>query len=287
MSKYTTFRRFFLERRDDGARFELNGEQGVWLSNPAGLGFSRDYAYADIASGCFYTVEARDTQQAAAFTLTFTDRDPYSAFQHFVEWVGSTTEAYIGYQPRGIGTAIYRRIINIKSISKTEISSAGWLAVSVSLDCLTPWMQAVVLSASHVETSAIWYWSPMAEGHLPAAFELSYTAAAARQVKYLELSYSANGASVVKQIKFATPAPVAAGETLTISTRPDDYRILKSGAAGITDLIGGIDISTDPVLLLPRGVPDGTAVAELVLAVDAYDEADSVSCTMITYYRSV
>lgn len=282
MSNYLSLRRFFFER-SDGARLEVNGEHDIWLSAPSGLGAARNNSYAELGSGCFAVTESREAQQTIAFSLTFTGRDPYSAYQRFLAWLNPASALYLGYQPHGSGGAAYRRSIKLKSISKAELNSVGWLATAVTVECTAPWMQEISLATSHLVTDALWYWEPTVEGQLPAAFEVRFTAAAARQIKYLELSCVPRAATA-KKIKFTSPLSLAAGETLLISTRPDDYRVQRLSTDGAGEnVLNEVDISYDPVLLLPQ---DAT-VAELILAADAHDAADIVECTMITYYRSV
>ena len=95
-----------------------------------------------------------------------------------------------------------------------------------------------------------------------------------------------------KRISFPTPLQLAAGETLRISTAPNDYYIQHINSDNeVVPVLDKISVSDDPLILLPPGasgqVNDSSVPAVLQLFVDDIDEQDTLSCTMLAYYRTV
>lgn len=292
MSNYQSVRRFFFVRAD-GSNKPLNGEVGIWLSDPAGLGATKTPTYANLNSGFFVMTDGKqDAQQTIAFTLNFVSADPYSDYTDLVNWLEATTELYLGYQPGGVYGTMYKRRIDVKSISKTELNKVRWLTAAVTVDCLSPWMEEIALDGAHTTTPAIpaWYWQPVAAGQLPAAFRLSFKAHSARNISRLTLGYSLGTDLVQKGISFTDGISLAAGDTLEISTAPNDYYIrVRANNGEVTSKLDAVSVVYDPVVLLPPGAAGigGETAEALQLFVDAIDELDDVNCAMLVYYRSV
>ena len=290
----TSIRRFFLIRAD-GEQKDLNGLDSIWLTDPAGLGASKTTVYANLNYGFFTTTDDKqDSQETITFTLNFTGREPYYDYSKFVDWIFAATGLYIGYQPEGIDGDVYTRPVSVKSIAKTELDKVGWLKVAVTLECLAPWTREITLEggSGSILTYRLWQWNAVAEGQLPAAFHLSYKANSSRSVNKLELTYALGDDFYQKRISFPMPLQLAAGELLRISTAPNDYYIQHINSAGdVLSVMDKISLSDDPLILLPPGasgqVNDSTVPAVLQLFVDAIDEQDALSCTMLAYYRTV
>lgn len=289
----TSKRRFFLIR-DDGEQKDLNGLDSIWLTDPAGLGVSKTPVYANLNYGFFTTTDDKqDAQETITFTLNFTGKEPYYDYSRFVDWLFAATEVNIGYQPEGIYGDVYTRPVSVKSITKTELNKVGWLTAAVTLECLAPWAREITLEgkSGSAFTYKLWQWAPVAEGQLPAAFRLAYKAHAERKVNKLQLTYKLGDDYPQRIISFPTPLQLAAGETLRISTAPNDYYIQHINSDNeVVSILDKIDISDDPLIMLPpsaRGVHDDVDYALLQLYVDAIDEQDALSCTMLAYYRTV
>lgn len=289
----TSVRRFFFIR-DDGDIKDLNGADGIWLTDPAGLGVSKTPVYANLNYGFFTTTDDKqDAQETITYTLTFTGANPYSDYADLANWIFAATELYIGYQPEGSSGNLYVRPISIKSIAKTELNKLSWLAAAVTLECLAPWTREITLEgvSGSILTYRLWQWNAVAEGQLPAAFRLAYKAHAERKVNKLQLTYKLGDDYPQRIISFPTPLQLAAGETLRISTAPNDYYIQHINSDNeVVSILDKIDISDDPLIMLPpsaRGVHDDVDYALLQLFVDAIDDQDALSCTMLAYYRTV
>lgn len=288
----TSIRRFFLIRAD-GEQKDLNGLDSIWLTEPAGLGASKTPVYANLNYGFFATTDDKqDSQETITFTLNFTGREPYYDYSKFVDWIFAATGLYIGYQPEGIDGDVYTRPVSVKSIAKTELDKVGWLKVAVTLECLAPWTREITLSgdSGSMLTRHIWFWQAAALGQLPAAFRVSYKANAARKVTGLILYYALGDDYVTKSISFPTPLQLAAGETLRISTAPNDYYVQHINSDNeVVSILDKISVSEDTLILLPPGASgiSGSESAQLQLFVDAIDEQDALSCTMLAYYRTV
>lgn len=289
----TSKRRFFLIR-DDGEQKDLNGADSIWLTDPAGLGASKTPVYANLNYGFFTTTDDKqDAQETITFTLNFTGKEPYYDYSRFVDWLFAATEINIGYQPEGSYGDVYTRPVSVKSITKTELNKIGWLTAAVTLECLAPWAREITLEGKSASafTYKLWQWQPVAEGQLPAAFCLSYKAHTDRKVTKLTLTYKLGDDYPQRIISFPTPLQLATGDILRISTAPNDYYIQHINSDNeVVSILDKIDISDDPLIMLPpsaRGVHDDVDYALLQLYVDAIDEQDALSCTMLAYYRTV
>lgn len=289
----SSIRKFYLLRAD-GEQKDLNGASGVWLSDPAGLGAAKTPAYANLNYGFFsITDDKQDAQETITFTLNFTGAEPYYDYAGLVDWIFAATELYFGYQPEGGDGDLYVRRVSVKSIAKTERGKARWLTTAVTLDCLSPWTKEITLTAQSASGAFnVWGWEAPAVGQLPAAFRLSYKPHAARTVSRLTLGYKLGNDYDTKTILFPVPLQLTAGQTLQISTAPNDYYIRRVSITGeITSVMDKIAVAGDPVILLPPGAvlpgSDSSEPPLLQLYVDAIDALDALSCTMLAYYRTV
>lgn len=288
-------RKFYIYHSDSTEYHPLNGEESIWLSDPAGLGITLAPSFANLGGGFFAITESeKEPQQPITFDLSFTGADPYTSYKTLLDWLSASSELYLGYQPTG--TTIYKRRIIIKSISKTELTKTRWLTVTVSAVCLAPWSREAALavrsSAGTGSTSPSWNWSPVPGGQLPAAFRISLKAAAARKITSILNLYAVNNILGGQVVSFPAPVTLAAGETFQMSTAPDDFYIRRVAADGaVTSLVNAVDISVDPLLRLPPDA-DYSAAGGISnpgggIDVDAINSADIVQCTMIEYFRGV
>lgn len=159
-------------------RYYLNGEHGVYLFQPDGLGVERDMQFADTLHGTFLkTVSTKVTYPDFTATLLITpgtggwwmpgiptraDWSQYSAYDVYNELIAFIQDAekfglYLGYQSNGrnyrddpysstsvfpdndVDSSFYYSKIKFKSISKTELDVYGNLQCKIVFSRLTPW----------------------------------------------------------------------------------------------------------------------------------------------------
>ena len=128
-------RKFWLENAA-GELKPLNGEQGIFLENPYGLGIDAGAKYAGGGDGFF--IESSDTgdkQIPMGGDLHFL-REPYALFRSFSDWALRSEKLTLVYQP---DTVAFRRRIAISRLTKTEKNTPVSLKVPVEFLPLTPW----------------------------------------------------------------------------------------------------------------------------------------------------
>lgn len=130
-------RKFWLEN-ETGDAVPLNGEQGIWLVDPTGLGMAGNSSFTDFGHGFFRSVDKnKDPQQTVAGDLYFIDhRNPYVEYKRFADWVVKAEMLYLVYQPTSIQ---YRRKVLLSSITKEELLTQEVLKCPVAFYGLTPW----------------------------------------------------------------------------------------------------------------------------------------------------
>ena len=127
-------RKFYLEN-ELGERKPLNGEDGIFLTDPAGLGVSYGNSYADLGAGFFRRVEEKLPQGVIPCSLTFM-RGAYEKYKDFADWALRAETLYLVYKP--LNVAYYRRV-ELSYLTKTEITSGTWMEIPTAFVCLTPW----------------------------------------------------------------------------------------------------------------------------------------------------
>ena len=134
-------RKFWLEN-ETGDSIPLNGERGVWLIDPTGLGVNHNSSFTDYSYGFFHPIEAeKDPQQTIAGDLYFIDpTDPYMEYKRFVDWVSRSNVIYLVYRPSSIQ---YRRKIRLSYLTKTELMTQECLKTPIAMYGLTPWFTTV------------------------------------------------------------------------------------------------------------------------------------------------
>lgn len=280
-------RKFFIEN-GIGARYPLNGEQGIWFTKPQGLGVVFNSRFGDIGDGFFTPTYTGISRNSVTGNITFL-RDVYSAYREFANWLMTSEELYFIYQPEDTQ---YRVRVKVNFITKSEINVGRWLQTPVSFVMLTPWFKAsplefnVVPSPDNVMMYSWVYGDAVfgqlggnmsvivpPDGHIPASWELTYTG---ELVNPVILITGESSASVIGRIEIE--ATIAAGDTLSISTRYLDSHI-RSAAQG--DLMAYVDLSYDPFPRLPLSEPS-------VISITANNEiTGELSLSVNNYYRTV
>lgn len=300
-------RKFWLEN-ETGESIPLNGERGLWLINPTGLGMTYSTTYTDFGYGVFKPVEAyKDPQQTIAGDLYFIDEvDPYTRYRNFSDWIARAKELYLVYSPTPVR---YRRKIRLESLTKTELLTQECLKCPIAMYTLGPWFTKTTYKLE-VESDRLAYpWivnvSRVSKGdeddkstlprllrdnsyhasvdvysdsQLDSGFILQYTGAVVNPTIVLR----ATGGSTIYGRCALAGTSVATGETFQYRSLLDDSGIIKIGQYGETDLINYVtDLSYD---IYPK-IPPRTPVTIEMYA--ANELAGTLNVEMVKYYKGV
>lgn len=288
-------RAFFIQN-ETGARVGLNGEGGIRLTEPTGLGISFSTEYTDIEEGFFMQTKRKEPQGKAAGTLNFT-KNAYARYQEFIDWCMRAKRLYLIYKPL---KSEYFREVEISYLTKTELNRVKWLEIPAAFSCLTPWYLPTPLALNFEgdEDTAMRYEFSYddklvygesgggvysveipARGHVPAALRVRYTGAAA------DLEISLTGVeSGTEYGKCAISGSIGATEILELFTAKRSGYIKSIAADGTeTDLLdaGRVDISTEPFFRAP------VHEASILKLTGAGTLTGKVSAQAYFYYRSV
>lgn len=264
-------RKFYLSSAS-GERYGLNGERGVWLTDPSGLGIVLSPGFANARNGFFAVVLTDEVPQGAVYgTLVFTGGSPYDDYQAFVNWALAAGDGLsLVYAPTP--TAEFYRGVTLSSLSKSEIRRPGWLSCELTLLGGTPWYKPTQLRIDLTPDSATgmrypWRYAPEtvypvdvngsmrallnAGGHIPSALVMTYTGAALNPT--LRLVGAITGTDYGR---LALTAKLAAGDRLEYSSRYLNTYIRRVAADGsVEDLIDYVDLAYEPWLRLPLTEP--------------------------------
>lgn len=297
-------RKFALES-SDGIRLTLNGEQNIWLTDPAGLGISSAPKLADYGGGFFGSTDNRyEPQQTITFTLNFTGASPYAEYQAFLDTIYSAEQWYLCYRPDEASIE-YRRKISFRSITKTELTKNRWLECTVSAVCLAPWQTTQKIkftSVSAVTGSGKPYWdgkiTPM--GHLPAHCVYSFKASEPRKIYGGQAFYDNPPGAVLAgaeetgtawNVSFLdNPVSLATGETLIVSTLPNDFRAqIVTPAGKVKSVIDHLDTLFGTAQgLPPNALPvSGETSIRFIIQVDSIRAADTLNAEIYYFYKGV
>ena len=259
------FRKFYF-RNGKGEQIPLNGENGIYASNPSGLGVDRSRTYADLGGG-FFSVTYDDSlpMQTPGFKLIFTRRHKqYEDYQNLIRWLAAAGDGLrLVYVPYG-GTAYHRKVL-IRKITKTDLTRVHWLECPCEVQTLSPWYRPAEYSAtlaaraenvmrfpvrygreryakSHAATYSV---ELTPDGDMPAALSLSFTGAIVNpEITLVGLgSGKTYGSCRVEHT-------LGAGSTFEWSSNPaDSYcRVISGGVA--SDLFDYMDPDESPFFML-------------------------------------
>ena len=289
-------RKFYIEN-EIGSRLSLNGEQGIFLSNPAGLGLTLPANFADIHKGFFRDISGESEPQGTITgDLVFIGDDAYADYRSFVDWCSASASLHLIYKP--YGTTEFYRDVQINYLTKTELTDTRWLTVPAAFACLSPWYRAAptsmsmstesgyVLKYPFSYTSDLIYSSSSAGsmaadipagGHIPAAFEITYRGA------IINPKISLVGSSSNKTYGIcALNATLADNESFTVSSLYGKCRVEITDADGVvTDALNSVDLAYEP---FPRIPVNEDCV--LLMSADS-DISGRATVRVYYYYRSV
>lgn len=251
-----------------GDRFPLQGERGVWLTDPEGLGFETETEYLPLGDGFYAPMLDTDaseplTQVPVAGTLIF-DRPAYQNYRILVDWALAAGSLSLVYVPRGEAEA--SRAVRLSSLLKDELDEVQLLHSPVELLPLSPWSrgEAAAMALSTAASSARYpgrypgrYGQDAAGlmsarlpavGHLPGAVLLRYSGGITDPE--IRLTGARSGV-VYGRCKLSAVIPV--GAVLEYSSTPDGAGIRQRNADGsVLNLLSALpDPGPWPYVRLP------------------------------------
>ena len=275
-------RKFYLQNAA-GARIDLNGVEGIYATDPSGLGEELSPTYGNLTRGFFSVLaDAAEPQNPVGLTINFTRRaTAYAQYQDLARWIAAAGDGLLLlYTP--YGTTVYYRRVRLKSLKKTERNGVGWLACPAAFTPLSPWYRPTAVQATMgaEDANAMRYdsnfrydqaryfgshsptYSALNQpaGDIPGSIELSFVGTATNPAITL------NGLETGTVYgRCAIAQSILSGDELQYSSSPrDSYcRILRSGS--LISLDNALDPSTDPFISVPLGEPcvltmSGTAI---------------------------
>lgn len=285
-----TIRKFYLENAA-GERFGLQGEAGVYFTEPAGLGYELDPPFADLGRGFFSPLdEELEPQGSVTGTLKFVP-PAYSHYRALVDWIASAGSLLLIYCP--FGSEEFQKAVSVEYLQKGELDKTRLLSSPVSFFGHSPWRRPVpaeiAMDSGEGQTRARYsgrypgrYGGDAAgamsarisaAGHLPGAVLLRYHGA----VTGPEIRLTGAVSGEVYGIARLPGASLQTGDTLELCTLWEDSYVRKISASGaVTDLLPFLDISQDPFFHLPTD-------EDAVLTMES-DAAFSGSAELLAYY---
>ena len=280
-----------------GERWPLQGEKGVFFTDPTGLGVTLAQTYADLQNGFFVGVSsANEPQSAPHATLLFT-RPAYSAYRQLINWLAAAGDLELIYCP--YGAEEFHRRVDVQAISKGELDEHQFLQSELSLLARSPWFKAqstrLDLASQVVDESMRYDFIYTAEliygedataslsatlhpdGHIPAAISVTFFGGAASPSISLtgQITGKLYGACRISDT-------LTSGETLLFSTDYLDSHVRKISAQGVeTDLLAKIDLDGEPFFRMPLTEPCTLSIAAQA-AING-----SADVQVFYYFRSV
>ena len=289
--------RKFYFLNSSGERWPLQGEKGVYLTDPTGLGVTLAQTYADLQNGFFVGVSSANEPQSAPHATLLFIRPAYAAYRQLINWLAAAGDLELVYCP--YGAEEFHRRVDVQAISKGELDEHAFLACELSLLARSPWFKAAATRLDLASQSAdeslrydIVYTDELIygedataslsgtlhpDGHVPAAISVTFYGGAASPVISLtgQLTGKLYGACRISDT-------IAAGETLLFSTDYLDSYVRKLSASGAaTDLLSKIDLDGEPFFRLPLTEPCTLTIAAQAAISGAAD------VEVFYYYRSV
>lgn len=251
-------RKFYI-KNSIGVEFPLNGERGVWLTNPFGFGYQKSPTFGDLGRGFFVvTNDLYEPQGQCGGDVVFVGDDPYKDYTDFVNFLNGGYALEVGYQPKDTR---YWCAVEIDTVEKTEIGDMGWLTVPVTFNKTTPWYLPSPLSlrlepASEGGVKRYNYRYPYryqqgrfasslevkAQGHMNSSVVITINGPLTNPI--IMLKDTATGAEY-GSIKLATT--VYGGSTLVYSSKPNDAKVTIDGQ----DAVQYIDVANNNFFQIP------------------------------------
>ena len=280
-----------------GERWPLQGEKGVYLSEPSGLGVQLSPSFADLQHGFFIPIDDDVEPQSALHAALVFIRPAYPTYRQLINWLAAAKSLELVYCP--YGSEEFHRRVDVQAVTKSELNKNAFLSCELSLLARSPWFKAAAtrldLESQTVDESMrydIVYADDLIygedatsllsgtlhpDGHIPAALSVTFYGGAVSPVISLtgDLTGKLYGACRIDDT-------IAAGETLLFSSEYVNSFIRKLTAQGVTvDLLDKIDLNGEPFPRLPITEP-----CTLSIAADAAISG-AADVLVYYYYRSV
>lgn len=194
------FREFKIQN-NAGQSYGLNGESGIFLHEPTGLGIKDELKTADLQYGFYHDLKNKSIPaEPITGDLLFINDSPYALYRTFINFLVRSKQLILSYKPYGTEEFFCRG--RFEYLQKEELEETGILRVPVSFMPFTPWYLPRESSLSMreltggemqypftydaEETSNLVYASPMVgsysvelnpSGHLDAALVFTYPGA--------------------------------------------------------------------------------------------------------------
>lgn len=231
--------RKFYFLNSSGERWPLQGEKGVYLTDPTGLGVTLAQTYADLQNGFFVGVSSANEPQSAPHATLLFVRPAYAAYRQLINWLAAAGDLELVYCP--YGTEEFHRRVDVQAISKGELDEHAFLACELSLLARSPWFKAAATRLDLASQSAdeslrydIVYTDDLIygedataslsgtlhpDGHVPAAISVTFYGARPRRSSR---SPGSSPASSTAPAEFPTPSPpvrrCSSPRTISIAT---------------------------------------------------------------------
>ena len=144
--------RKFYFLNSSGERWPLQGEKGVYLTDPTGLGVTLAQTYADLQNGFFVGVSSANEPQSAPHATLLFVRPAYAAYRQLINWLAAAGDLELVYCP--YGTEEFHRRVDVQAISKGELDEHAFLACELSLLARSPWFKAAATRLDLASQSA-------------------------------------------------------------------------------------------------------------------------------------
>lgn len=137
-----------------------NGEEldllttSLFLYKPEGLGYTRDDEYRRAGSR-WILVNTHLEQNPISGKLLFFTEDPYARYFEFIKFTQVAPLVLI-YQPNPLTSKVYRRLVRISKLEKSDINKEGYLECPIDFTPLAPWYRP--FSDSNTSTWWDWHW---------------------------------------------------------------------------------------------------------------------------------
>lgn len=259
-------RKFYFENAA-GERFGLQGERGVFLTVPEGLGYELDPPWADLGRGFFSPLdEIAEPQGSVAGELVFVP-SAYANYRTLMDWLASAGSLLLIYCP--YGDAEFQKRVSVQYVQKGELDKTRLLHCPFSLISRSPWRRPVPTEIS-MDAEETGGYTPRYPGTYPGRYgkdaqgSMSARIAAAGHIPGAvllrvfggitdpEIRLTGLTTGTVYGICRLTGATVGASEVLELSTLWEDSYVRKIAADGQeTDLLPFLDISQEPFFHAP------------------------------------
>lgn len=263
-------RKFWL-RNAVGEQIDLNGAEGIWATDPTGLGVQLNPSWGNLTSGFFTVLEDQyEPQQPVGLTLKLTRRGRvYDDYHALAGWLAAAGDGLLLlYQPPG--GSVYWRSVSLQYLKKGETDRLGWLSCPLSLLPRTPWYLPSEAGADVAEQSAdvMRYGWRCGEARYAASHAASYAAVlqpGGDMPGVIRIRFAGTAVSPVITLtglatgtlygRLIIDAELQTGDVLEYSSAVQDsyVRILRGGS--VIELDNALDPTEEPFFRLPLSEP--------------------------------